>query len=353
MAMDFKKINAAIPPRDETAAQRARDRWNNIAKPIGSLGLLEDAIVEIAALTGTTKICIDRRAVVVFCADNGVVEEGVTQTGQDVTALVAGNMLKGQSAVCLMARVARADVFPVDIGMCYDVPGICDCNILKGTSNIMKGPAMSREDAERAIECGINIAKKLHDKGYLVLISGEMGIGNTTTSGAVAAVLLGESSKMVAGRGAGLSEEGLVRKQHVISRAIGINQPDPKDALDVVSKVGGLDIAGMAGLFIGGALCRIPVLVDGVISATAALVAKSICPAASQAIFATHLSSEPSAKKLLNVLGIKTFIKANMRLGEGTGALCALPLLDMALSVYNGMVSFDDIGLAPYDVQNV
>lgn len=351
--MDFKKINAAIPPRDEMSAQRARDRWNTIAKPVGSLGLLEDAIVDIAALIGTMNVCIDQRAVVVFCADNGVVEEGVAQTGQDVTALVAGNMLKGQSAVCLMARTAHADVFPVDIGMCYDVPGICDCRILKGTSNIAKGPAMSREDAVRAIECGINIAEKLHGEGYRLLISGEMGIGNTTTSGAVAAVLLGESPKNTIGRGAGLSKEGLFRKQRAISVAIEVNQPDPKDAIDVVSKIGGLDIAGMAGLFIGGALYRIPVLVDGVISATAALVAKRICPAATQAIFATHQSSEPSTKKLLDALGKKAFITANMRLGEGTGALCALPLLDMALSVYNGMVSFDDIGLAPYDIHNV
>ena len=353
MTMDFKIINAAIPPRDEMSAQRARDRWNTIAKPVGSLGLLEDAIVDIAALTGTTKVCIDQRAVIVFCADNGVVEEGVTQTGQEVTALVVGNMLKGQSAVCLMAHVARAVVFPIDIGMCHDVDGICDCRILKGTSNMTKGPAMSREDAVSAIECGINIAKKCRDKGYRVLIAGEMGIGNTTTSGAVAAVLLGETPESVVGRGAGLSEEGIVRKERAIKKAIDLNRPDPKDALDVVSKVGGLDIAGMAGLFIGGALYRMPVLVDGVISAVAALVAKRICPAATHAIFATHQSSEPSTKKLLDALGKKAFIMANMRLGEGTGALCALPLLDMALSVYNGMVSFDDIGLAPYDIHNV
>lgn len=348
--MDFSAINERIPLPDGAAMRAAQARWNAIAKPVGSLGLLEDALVRIAGITGSARISLDRRAVVVFCADNGVVEEGVTQTGQEVTALVAGNMARGETSVCCMARAARADVFPVDMGMRTPAPGVRELRVAPGTGSIARGPAMTRAQAEQALEAGIGLAGELRAQGYDILATGEMGIGNTTTASAMAAVLCGMKAEQATGRGAGLSDAGLSRKVAAIRRAIEINRPDASDALDVLHKLGGFDIAGMAGLFIGGALHRVPVLIDGSISAVAALTAARLCPRCTAAMLATHASAEPAAALLLSALGLEAPIHAHLRLGEGTGAMCALPLFDLALSVYDGMVSFTAIGMEPYEV---
>ena len=344
------QIKKILPP-DEAAMREARDRWNGIAKPIGSLGLLEGAVTQIAGLTGSAKVRLGKRAVLVMCADNGVVAEGVTQTGQEVTALVAGNMVKHDSSVCCMAQVAHAEVYPIDMGMIAPAPGVRDEHILRGTGNIAVGPAMTREEAARAVEKGIELVGELKAKGYSIIATGEMGIGNTTTASAMLAAFLELEPALVTGRGAGLSDEGLRRKVNAIERALKVNRPDPADGLDVLGKVGGLDIAGMCGTFLGGAIHRIPVLVDGFISAVAALCALRIAPESRQAMLAAHVSAEPAARMVLEALDLKPLISAGLRLGEGTGAVAALPLLDMAMAVYDGMVTFDNIGMEAYEVE--
>ena len=336
---------------DLEARAVAQRQWDSIAKPLGSLGALERLVMDMAALTGTAEVDISKRTVVVCCADNGVVREGVTQTGQEVTARMAGEMVKMNSSVCKMARAAHADVLPVDLGMVRRVEGVLDRHVMDGTEDMARRPAMTRDQALAAIAVGVELVKELKDRGYRLLVSGEMGIGNTTTSSALVASLLNLPPETVTGRGAGLSDAGLHRKIWAIERAITMNKPDPKDPLDVLSKLGGLDIAGMAGLFIGGAIHGVPVIIDGFISAVAALMAQKLCPGSDIAMVPSHCSDEPAAKRVLMVLNKNPIIFANMRLGEGTGGVCLLPLLDMALAVYGGNATFDAVGIDAYTPQ--
>ncbi|MEG0442209.1 MAG: nicotinate-nucleotide--dimethylbenzimidazole phosphoribosyltransferase, partial [Oscillospiraceae bacterium] len=235
-----------IVPADGDAMAAAQKRWDSVAKPLGSLGMLEKSVVRMAGIVGSPRVNIDRRAVIVMCADNGVVSQRVTQTGQEITALVTENMSSGITSVCCMAKVAGATVIPVDIGVANPVHGarILQKNILRGTGNIAIGPAMSRQEAIRAIEVGIELVGDLKKQGYGLIATGEMGIGNTTTSSAVVSVLLGREPGEVTGRGAGLTSQGLSRKIAAIERAIAVNQPDAADGIEVLSKVGGLDLAG-------------------------------------------------------------------------------------------------------------
>ncbi|MBQ3104640.1 MAG: nicotinate-nucleotide--dimethylbenzimidazole phosphoribosyltransferase [Lachnospiraceae bacterium] len=346
--LDFTELNRRIALPDEAAAALAEAHWDSIAKPLKGLGELETMVTGIAALTGTPRVCLGKQAVVVFCADNGVVAEGVTQTDASVTATMAGQIRDHRSSVCRMAAAADAEVFPVDMGMLHPVEGVEGCHIADGTGNIALGPAMTREQACLGISYGIRLVKKYADLGYGLLATGEMGIGNTTSSAAVACVLLGLPAKTVTGRGAGLSDEGLRRKQEVIERAIAANRPNPKDALDVLAKLGGFDIAGMTGLFLGGALYRVPILMDGLISSVAALIATRLCPRCRCALFASHTSAEPAADRILKELGLRAVLHAHMKLGEGTGAVCMIPLLRMALAVYNSSAAFTDIGVLQY-----
>lgn len=346
----LKEAISHIVPADPAAMAEAKRRWDSIAKPLGSLGLLEQAVIRVAGMTGSADLDLSRRAVVVMCADNGVVAEGVTQTGQEVTAIVTENMSTGDTSVCRMARVAGADVIPVDIGVARPVQGekILQRCVRRGTGNIARGPAMTRGDAVEAVVTGINLVCELKQRGYTLLGTGEMGIGNTTTSSAVAAVLLGKSPAEVTGRGAGLTSEGLARKIAAVEAAIALNRPDPNDGLDVVSKVGGLDLAGLAGVFLGGAYCRVPVLVDGFISSVAALLAARMCPACADYMLGSHASGEPAGRMVLDALGLRPFLFADMCLGEGTGAAAVMPLLDMGLAVYREMATFDDIAVEAY-----
>lgn len=339
-----------ITPLDEKAMSAARRRWDSIAKPLHSLGLLEDAVVKIAGMTGSARIELQKRGVIVMCGDNGVVEEGVTQTDSSVTAIVTENMCTGQTSVCKMAKAAGAQVFPVDIGVSRPVEGegLIQAKVMAGTHNMTQGPAMTRAQAVQAVETGIRLAKECGADGYRILATGEMGIGNTTTSAAVASVLLQRPVEEMTGRGAGLSDQGLQRKKDAIRRAIALNHPDPSDPLDVLAKVGGLDLAGLCGVFLGGAACHIPVLIDGFISGVAALAAAKLCPDAAGYMLASHVSKEPAAHLVLEELGLSPFLTANMCLGEGTGAVAALPILDMALAVYEGMSTFEDIAVEAY-----
>ena len=351
MKEPFAAWNKSIAPQNKAAIARAKARWDGVAKPLDGLGKLETAVIRIAGLTGSEDVSIDRRTVLVLCADNGIVQEGVTQTDASVTATMAQRISEHRSSVCLMAKTARADVIPVDFGMLSRVPGVRDLSVASGTANMANGPAMTEAQAMQAIENGVLLAKERKAAGDRILVTGEMGIGNTSTSSAIAAVLLNLPVETVTGRGAGLSDAGLLRKRAAIKRAIEVNKPDPLDAFDVLCKLGGFDIAGLVGLYIGAAICRIPILIDGLISSVAALVAARLVPNCVTAMLASHCSKEPVAGKILDELGLSAILYADMKLGEGTGAVCMLPLLDMALAVYNGSVSFSETGIAQYTPQ--
>lgn len=337
-----------IRPVDAAAMAAAKQHWDGLGKPLGSLGRLEKALIQIAGIQRTGDVHIDRKALVIMCADNGVVEEGVTQCGQEVTATVAENFLDEKSCVAIMCRRAGTKICPVDIGMAVDTPRVEKRKIAYGTKNMAKEPAMTREQAVAAIEVGIAKAEELHAQGYEMLATGEMGIGNTTTSSAMTAVYLGLDVETVTGRGAGLSSHGLQRKIHAIKQAIAVNQPDPEDPLDVLAKVGGLDIAGMCGLFLGGAAQQMPVVMDGFISQVAALTAMRLLPECADYILASHVSEEPGANILLKALEKDAFLTCGMRLGEGSGAVALFPILDFASDIYHKMSTFVQADIVEY-----
>lgn len=348
----LKTLLEGITPPDEAARAAAHAHWASLAKPLGGLGALETTLESAAALTGSAALDLSKRAVLVLCADNGVVAQGVSQTDQSVTRTVAENLAARRTSVCQMAKTARCEVVPVDLGIAGEpVPGVQNCRIAAGTADFTTGPAMTRQQAVDAIAAGMGLVRAQKAAGVQLLATGEMGIGNTTTSSAVAAVLLGQSVERMTGRGAGLSDAGLARKLDAIRRGIARNRPDAADPLDVLSKLGGFDIAGLCGVFLGGALEGLPVLMDGFISGVAALCAVRLCPAAAKAVFASHCSSEPAARLVLEALGKAPLITAGLHLGEGTGAVAAIPLWDMALAVYRNCYSFADGGLTPYTPQ--
>lgn len=343
------RINKITPP-DVKSALAARERWNSVAKPLGSLGLLESAVEKIAAVQGNVEVKIKNRRAVVMCADNGVVCEGVTQSDSFVTALCAEAIAEGTSNINVLADVYGAKVTAVDIGTEHAVYSerLVRRKIAYGTKNIVEGAAMTVEQAEKAIAVGMDIVRDMKLEGADIIVTGEMGIGNTTTSAALAAVLLDMPPRSVTGRGAGLDSAGLERKIAAVERAIAVNRPDRDKPIELLAKLGGFDIAGMTGLFLGGAYYHIPVVIDGVISAVSALIACEINPLAREYMLASHVSGEPSGKMLLERIGVKPLITAEMRLGEGTGGIMLLPLLDGALAVYNSAHRFDDLEMERY-----
>lgn len=351
--MTLEEYIAGIAPLDAAAAEGAWKHWDSLCKPLRGMGMLEDMVVQLAGIYGTVHPRPEQPAVVVMGADNGVVAEGVSQTGSEVTAQVLENMGEHMSSVCIMARQEGIEVIPVNIGMLVDGkhPRIRNKVVRYGTGNIARGPAMTREEAIRAILTGIETVQELYQEGHRMILTGEMGIGNTTPSSAMAAVLLEQPVEKMTGRGAGLSSAGLERKIDAIKRAIKVNQPDKTDILDVLSKIGSLDIAGMMGCYIGGAICRVPVLVDGFISSVAAYGAAMLAPACKPYMVATHCSAEPAGRMMLEALGMKAPIQAGMHLGEGTGAVAAYSLYKYALAVYEQMPGFDDGKVEAYEHQ--
>ena len=334
---------------DNVAMETARKKWNSIAKPLHSLGKLEEHIIRIAGITGNAEVELKNRALIAMCADNGVVEEGVTQTGQEVTAIVAENFLEGATSAAIMCQSAEVDLFPIDIGMVRDTR-VPNYKVAYGTKNMVKEPAMTREEVWQAIEIGIRKVEQLKEQGYEMIATGEMGIGNTTTSSAVASVLLSVAPEQVTGRGAGLSSAGLEKKISVIKDAIANYQPDKEDPVDVLSKVGGLDIAGLTGVFLGGALYRVPVVIDGFISSVAALCAARMVPVSKSYFLPSHVSKEPAGAMLLGALELSPLLTCNMSLGEGTGAVAVIPVLEMGLSVYREMTTFEKAKIEQYEV---
>lgn len=351
--MSLDEVLKQIGPPDESARRAARERWDSRAKPLGSLGVLEDAIADVAALTGSAEVTLKPRAVVVFCADNGVVAQGVSQSESAVTAAAVRQLARGRTAVCRMAAAADCRVLAVDMGVAGfpGCEGVLNRRVGDGAADFTQGPAMSREQAERAVLTGVELARDEAARGTRLLAAGELGIGNTTSASAVTAALLSRSVPDVTGRGAGLSDDALARKIRAIRLGLSTNRPRAWDPIDVLAKVGGFDLAGMCGLYLGGAMYRVPVLIDGFPSAAAALCAYRLCEAAGAAMLASHRSAEPAGALLLRALGKRAPIDALLRLGEGTGAVAAMPLLDMALAVYRECYSFAEGGLAPYTPQ--
>ena len=348
--MKLEEYIGQIRPFNQKAADAAWDWWDSLCKPLRGMGMLEEMIVQLAGIYGTEKIDSLNPVVVIMGADNGVVAEGVSQTGSEVTAQVLENMGDRISSVCILSRVEGLEVIPVNIGMFTDGkhPRIWNRPVRYGTGNIAKEPAMTREEADRAIVTGIEVVKELCGQGYRMIVTGEMGIGNTTPSSAIASVLLSQDPAEVTGRGAGLSSQALEHKIEVIRQAIAVNQPDKDDILDVVAKVGSLDIAGMIGCYIGGAVMGVPVLIDGFISSIAAYCAAKLSPACRPYMVATHCSAEPAGQMMLDALGMKAPIQAGMHLGEGTGAVTAYSLYKYALALYNGLPSFREAKVEQY-----
>lgn len=346
--MKIKAWKEEMKPLNEEAIQEAKTRWKSIAKPLHSLGKLEEILSQIAGIKGRVDFELKKKALVVFCSDNGVVEEGVTQTGQEVTGIVAENFLRNKTSAALMCRKLGVSLFPIDIGMIRPTQ-VPDYHIQRGTRNIAKEPAMTREDAMRGIEVGISWARKLKREGYHILATGEMGIGNTTTSAAIASVLLGVSPRKITGRGAGLSDEGLERKIQVIQQGIRLHRPQKEDGIDVLQKLGGFDIAGLTGLYLGSAMERIPIVIDGFISAVAALLATRIAPLSREYMIASHTSTEPGMEGVLKELGKNPCLHCDMSLGEGTGAVALFPLLELGWEVFQKMSTFEEIQVKEYE----
>lgn len=346
---ELSKITVKAP--DDDIRRKVLSNFDHVAKPIDGLGRFEVLTAQIGAIQGTEKIDISKKAVIIMCADNGIVEEGISQSGQEVTLAVVKSMAVGKSSVGKMAEIAGADTIPVDIGVnCKEkIPGVADKKIAFGTRNFKKEPAMTEEEAVRAIFTGIEMVFQCKEKGYRLLATGEMGIGNTTTSSAVTVALLQCEASEVTGRGAGLSDEKLVHKQELIAEAIDRYGLKEANALRILETVGGLDIAGLAGVCIGGALYHVPVVLDGVISMAAALLAERLVPGTKAYLIPSHKGKEPATERLAKELELEPVIDGNMALGEGTGAVMMFPLLDMVLNVYQDKTTFADIHIGQYE----
>ena len=351
--MTYAECLSRIAAPDEEARAACLRRWDAVAKPLHSLGLLETLTARMAAVQRTPFPHAAKKRVLVFCADNGVVAEGVTQSDSSVTAAVAAALAGGSSNVNLMARCAGADVVTWDVGMASDVdhPNLRRAKCAYGTASLARGPAMTRSQAVFALEAGIRAAEEAAADGCDILVAGEMGIGNTTSSTAVLSALLGADPEAITGRGSGLDDAGLRRKVAAIRACLALNRPDPTDGLDVLCKCGGFDIAAICGVYLAGAALGVPCVLDGLISGAAALLAARISPAAAGALLPSHMSHEPGGHAALDALGLRAPIVADLALGEGTGAVALLPLLDMALAVLNGEHSFESIGMEAYTEQ--
>lgn len=340
----YGKTAAGIKPAVQSAKDEAAQRLDDLAKPIGSLGKLEEIAIKLSGITGNVKNKVEKKCTVVMSADNGVIEEGVSACPQYVTTAQTINFLKGLTGISVLSKHAGADIRVVDIGVNsnLDYPGLVKRKIRKGTSNMAKGPAMTKEEAVKAVEIGIEIVSELVKEGYQLLGTGEMGIANTSTSSAIVMSFTGCSAEQAVGKGAGLTEEGFAHKKAVIKKAIEINKPDAKDPMDVLAKVGGFDIAGLVGCFLGAAYYRIPIVIDGFISSIAALTASRINPLTKEFMFASHCSEEPGYKIAMNELGLDPILNLNMRLGEGTGCPLAFNVIEASQAVICNMATFEE-----------
>lgn len=326
----------------------ARERVDSLIKPPHSLGRLEDLAVQLAGIYGVLYPVVDQKAIVVMAADHGVYEEGVSSNPQEVTFAQTMFIAKGITGVGVLAKPTGAKIVTVDIGVKGDFPsdaGVIDRKIKQGAGNIATGPAMTIEEAIGSLEVGIEIAEAEIRKGARILGTGEMGIGNTTPSTAILSVLGDIPAEEITGNGAGVGNGGLAHKVDVIKTAISVNNPDKRDAIDVLAKVGGLEIGGMAGVMIGAAANRVPVVLDGYISTVAALLAVAIEPKVKDYLIPSHASAEPGGKRASELLGIRPLLHMDMCLGEGSGAALAFPLVESACNMMKEMATFSEVGL--------
>ena len=338
---------AAAAAADAAAAAAARRALDGKTKPRGSLGRLEELACRIAGIRASAAPSRLEPAVVVAAADHGVAVEGVSAYPQEVTAQMLGTFAGGGAAVCVLARQAGARLIVVDVGVRepIDHPAVLDRRVRAGTANIAREPAMTRGEAEEALAAGIELADGLVDDGVGVIALGEMGIANTTAASALTAVLLDADPAAVCGRGTGIDDQRLSHKIAVVRRALGRTPVDPTDPVGAIAAVGGLEIAALAGVTLGAGARRTPVLVDGFITAAAALAATRLCPSCGDALIAAHRSPEPGHGAILAALGLEPLLDLRLRLGEGTGATLALPLIAAALAVLSEMATFDEAGV--------
>jgi len=338
-----------IKPVEARYLDMAKARLDNLTKPPGSLGRLEEFAQRLAAIQATGDPAIDKKIIFVFAADHGVTDENVSAFPKEVTSQMVYNFLGGGAAINVLAGHAGAEVVVVDIGVDFDFAGangLVHRKVVRGTKNFVKGPAMTRDETMRCIEVGADLAREYAAKGYNLFGTGEMGIGNTTPSSAIAAVLTGRPVSEVTGRGTGISDSGFDAKVRVIEEGIRFNRPDPLDPLDVLSKVGGAEIAGITGLILGAADCRIPVVIDGLISTAGALIAYSIEPAVRDYMFAGHRSVEAGHMSMLKKMSLQPIVDLDLRLGEGTGGALAMLLIEAGLKIYKEMATFDEAGVS-------
>lgn len=343
----IESICKNIYPLDTRFMEQAQARQDRLIKPQGSLGKLEDISIQLAGIYGSKYFDTTKKIVLSFACDHGVYEEGVAPNNQNITLLQSMNFPKKINGVGTISKFVGSDVQLIDVGINCDGPieGVIDCKIRKSTSNMAKGPAMTRQEAIRAIEIGIEMSEKYIQEDYKVIGIGEMGIANTTPSAAIISVIAGCDPQEVTGMGAGLKKELLQHKAQVIRTAIEINQPNPTDGIDILQKVGGFEIGSMAGVILGCSANRVPVVLDGFISYAAALIAVNINPRCKDYMIASHYSAEPGAKKALELLGLDPFLKMDMRLGEGSGAALAFNMIEAANYVYKNMLTFDEVDM--------
>lgn len=347
--MNLEDVIKEIKPLHESAMRAARTRQDQLTKPRGSLGRLEELSIQLAGIKADPFPVVDRKAVIVMAADHGVTREGVSAYPSDVTAQMVLNFLRGGAAINVLARQAGARVMVVDIGVAADfepLPGLVRRKVRCGTRNSAQGPAMTREEAEQALQVGVDVLNEEADRGLDIVATGDMGIGNTTPSSAIVAALTGLPVGQVVGRGTGLDDQGLDRKIRVIEQALAVNQPNANDALDVLHKVGGLEIAGLAGTMIAAASRRIPVVVDGFISTAAAMIAVDLAPGLRDYLIAAHLSVETGHRAMLQHIGLKPLFDLNLRLGEGTGAALAFHMIEASTRILREMATFDEAGVS-------
>lgn len=348
MSAQLKKALESIRVPNLKAIEKALTRQNRLSKPQGSLGRLEEISLRLAGIQGREKPEIMDKAVIIMAGDHGVIQENIVDWPQEVTAQMVLNFLKGGAGINVLSRFVGARVIIVDLGVAKDLdphPALKSMKIARGTNNMAKGPAMTRDQALAALEAGIKILGEEVEKGLDIVATGDMGICNTSPSAAICAVITGRSVKEVTGRGTGINDDQLVRKVRMIEKAISLNRPNPKDPLDTLTKVGGFEIAGMAGVMIGAAARGIPVVLDGFISGAAALIATALAPGAREYMFAGHKSTEPGHRAVLAHLGMKPILDLDMRLGEGTGAVLAIAVIEASARVLSEMATFEEAGV--------
>lgn len=343
----LENISRNIYPLDKSSMENAKKRLDRLIKPKGSLGKMEDICMQLAGIYEQKEFDTSKKVIIAFAGDHGVYEEGVAPDPQDITVLQFPNFTKGLCGVGVISKFVGADVVAVDVGINCDkrLEGVLDYKIRKGTSNMAKGPAMSREEPIRSLEIGIEVSEECIKKDYKIIGIGEMGIANTTPSTAIVSVICGCKPEEITGIGAGLKKERLEHKAQVIKRAIELNNPNPTDGIDVLAKVGGFEIGAMAGVILGCSANRIPVVIDGFISYAAALIAYKINPKCKEYMIASHMSAEQGTQKALEILKLSPILNMDMRLGEGSGAALAFNIIEASNYTYKNMATFDEIDM--------